>query len=271
MVLDLKLQCLASRSLNEPQFRPWTEFRIELEECKQVNHWGWPKMRALILLCFVIAVGTSTPAQEKAKARAEWLFPQNTDLLAAGQLGFVSDTDVALKQVYERASGYSLPERMTHCLDKVEHVQVAGPRTLAAIRGRIAKKQGAKTPQEDWVLESRGEVLLSVEFYAHKEQEEAQASLWQDGLENRPVWQHVMQRNYSGCDVKVMPGQNYGGVPSQTRYRVQQWYILRFDPDSAVPDWNKSFKLSIRRADGQTEEYQLALGAPLEQQAEELH
>jgi hypothetical protein len=133
-------------------------------------------MRALVLLCFVISVGTSTLAQEKAKAPIKWLFPPNTDLLAAAQLGFVSIADVALKQVYERTSGYSLPERMTSCLDKVEHIQVAGPRTLAAMRGRIAKKQGATAPQEDWVLESRGEVLLSVELYARKEHEEAQAS-----------------------------------------------------------------------------------------------
>jgi len=232
-------------------------------------------MRALILCCFVISVAISALAQQKVEDRASWLFPPNKDLLAAAQLGFLRKDDIPLKRVYERAgTSLTLPERMTSCRDKVELVQVAGPRTLAALRGRMAQKQAAAAPKEDWVLESRGEVLLSVEFYAREEHEEAQASLWQDNHEYGPVWRHVIQTESIGCDFHDLPGGKgvgLGGQNRQHRHIVQQWYILRFPPDSASPDWNNSFKLSIRRTNGQAEEYELTLGPPLEQQAKELH
>jgi hypothetical protein len=232
-------------------------------------------MRALALLCFVLSLVGSALAQQKMEDRASWLFPPDNELLAAAQLGFVGKDDIPLKQVYERAgASLTLPERMTSCRDKVELVQVAGPRTLAALRGRIAQKQAATGPKEDWILESRGEVLLSIEFYARKEHEDAEASLWQDSHEYRPVWQHVIQTQSIRCDfvdVPVGKSAGIGGQNRQSRHIVQQWYILRFAPETAAPNWDKSFKFSIRRADGQAEEFELTLGVPLEQQAKEMH
>jgi len=230
-------------------------------------------MRTLLPLCLAISVATPALAQQKLEDRVSWLFPPDKDLLSAAQLGFVRKNDIPLKHVYERArASLTLPERMTSCRDKVELVAVAGPRTLAALRGHIAQKQGATAPKEDWVLESQGEVLLSVEFYARKEHEEAKASLWQDNHEYVPAWQHVIQTQALGCDFHDLPGGKgvgLGGQPRQYRHFVQQWYVLRFVP-AIAPDWDKSFKLSIRRADGETEEYELTLGPSLEQQARDL-
>jgi hypothetical protein len=232
-------------------------------------------MRALLLLCFLISVSPTALAQHKAEDRASWLFPSDKDLLTAAHLGFVNKDDIPLKEVYARPAGsLTLPERMTSCRDKVELVRAAGPRTLAALRGRIAQKQAAAAFNQDWVLESRGEVLLLVEFYTRDEHEEAQASLWQNGTEYRPVWQHVIQVQSIRCDFVEAPvgiGGGIGGVNRQYRHIVQQWYIVRFVADSSSPDWDKSLKLSIRRAGGHTEEYELTLGAPLEQQAADLH
>jgi hypothetical protein len=227
-------------------------------------------MRTLALFCAFILVAASALSQQKLEDKAMWLFPADKDLLSAGEIGFHGNDDIPLQPVYKRAgASLTLAERMTNCRDKVELVQVAGPRTLAALRGHVAQKQGAAAPNENWVLESRGEILLSVEFYASKEHEEAQASLWQENVEYRPIWQHVIRERSIGCDFHALPGGRDVGLNQQNRHIIQEWYIVRFMPEGAGPDWEKSFRFPIRRADGQIEEYEIMLGTALEKQAKE--
>ena len=228
-------------------------------------------LRLVFSLCYVAFISTSTLAQPKAD-QTIWLFPSDTALLNAAQFGFVRKDYIPLSKVYERAeASLAVTELKTGCREKVELVKVAGPITLAALRGQIAQKQGANAPVTDLVLESRGEVLLSVEFFSRAQGEETQATLWQGGREYQPVNEHVIQVTQVDCDVHCTPTKVLSCAGGQKRYRVQQWFILRFDSKTADPDWSKSFTLRIRRGNGETEEHEVALGVALAQQAKELN
>ena len=230
-------------------------------------------MRTALLLAGVLGIIGFTAAQQTTENLPIWLFPSDTELLKNLQFGFTSKKDLTREYVFQRARGsLTLAEDRTGCRERVDSIEAAGPLMLAALSGRIAQKQGAVAPPKEKVLEYRGEILLWVSFFARSKDVEAQTSLWQDGREYQPVSQHVVQNGGFECDfhdVHPLVGTT-PAVPAQIRYKIQQYYVWRFSPQSGKPEWDKPFKLVVRRTDSQVEDYEVTIGLPLMGQDKEM-
>ena len=230
-------------------------------------------MRTSLLFAVVLGFIGLTPAQQKPENLPIWLFPSEKDLLKNAQFGFTSKKDLKREYVFQRARGsLTLAEDRTGCREKVDSIEAAGPLMLAALSGRIAQKQAVSTPPKERVIEYRGEILLWVSFFARSKEVEAQTSLWQDDQEYQPISQHVVQSDGFECDFHdTHPmGGTIPAVAGQVRYKVQQYYVWRFSPQSGKPEWDKPIKVVVRRTDGQIEDYEVSIGPPLLRQDKEM-
>jgi hypothetical protein len=230
-------------------------------------------MRTALLFAGVLGIIGFTSAPQTAENPPTWLFPSDTELLKNAQIGFTSKKDLKREYVFQRTRGsLTLAEDRTGCRERLDSIEAAGPLMLAALSGRIAKKQAAVAPSKERVLEYRGEILLWISFFARSKEVEAQTSLWQDGQEYQPVSQHVVQNDGFQCDfhdVHPLVGTT-PAVPAQVRYKIQQYYVWRFSPQSGKPEWDKPFKLVVRRTDSRIEDYESTIGPPLKRQDDEM-
>ena len=230
-------------------------------------------MRTALLFAGVLGIIGFTSAPQTAENPPTWLFPSDAELLKNAQIGFTSKKDLKREYVFQRTrSNLTLAEDRTGCRERLDSIEAAGPLMLAALSGRIAQKQAAVAPSKERVLEYRGEILLWISFFARSKEVEAQTSLWQDGQEYQPVSQHVVQNDGFQCDfhdVHPLVGTT-PAVPAQVRYKIQQYYVWRFSPQAGKPEWDKTFKVVVRRTDSQIEDYEVTIGAPLKRQDEEM-
>jgi hypothetical protein len=197
----------------------------------------------------------------------QWLFPDDQALLRSAKIGFLSTKELPFVTIYERR-GLTFKEEHTGCPERVDEVQAAGPLMLAALLGRKAKIQSSEAPSTDKVRESRGALLLSVKFYARKQDTQTEIELWQDEREYTPVSKHVNRIINMGCKFSSAPFLR--NAPGDYRYRVEQAFIFRFAPQTEGVDWDRPFKLLLHRTDGEVEEYALSFADAFIQEAHRL-
>ena len=224
-------------------------------------------MRIVFLSWFLIVVMIFACAQQRSKEdKPQWLFPDDQVLLRSADVGFSSTTELPLETIYER-KGVTLEEGRTGCPERMDEVQAAGPLWLAAMLGRKARIQSTGAPNRDTVLESRGALLLSVKFYARKKDTQTDIELWQDDHKYQPASKHVNREDNLGCKFSSAP--LLENSPGDFRYRVEQAFVFRFAP-TVNADWDRSFRLVLRRTDGRVEEYAVSFADSFTRQARKI-
>lgn len=225
---------------------------------------------SIVLISWLFIVTSFTCAQT-AGDDPKWLFPSDEVSLRSAHVGFSTTKDLRLETIYEKKS-VTLKEEHSGCRETMYQVQVAGPLMLAAMLGRKARTQSSDAPKKETVLESRGALLLSVDFYARKKDTETDIQLWQDDHEYQPVSKHVNRIATMDCKFS-QGGRSPEGprlVPMDNRYEVGQAFVFRFAPDVVNADWERPFKLVLRRTDGEVEEYELSFGDAFTRQGQRL-